>query len=82
MANEKNITLDNLKTFKKKADATYAKKTDISEVNSGWSLMRSIGTKVYSYLPTNIKPSTSTHAASGAPASAGKCLVDVSFFKK
>ena len=31
MANEKNITLDNLKTFKKKADATYAKKTDITE---------------------------------------------------
>ena len=30
MANEKNITLDNLKTFKKKADATYAKKTDIT----------------------------------------------------
>ena len=29
MANEKNISLDNLKTFKKKADATYAKKTDI-----------------------------------------------------
>lgn len=29
MANEKSITLDNLKTFKKKADATYAKKTDI-----------------------------------------------------
>ena len=82
MANEKNISLDNLKTFKKKADATYAKKTDIAAVNSGWSLMRSVGTKVYSYLPTNIKPSTSTHAASGAPASAGKCLVDVSFFKK
>ena len=31
MANEKNISLDNLKTFKKKADATYAKKTDITE---------------------------------------------------
>lgn len=30
MANEKNITLDNLRTFKKKADATYAKKTDIT----------------------------------------------------
>lgn len=30
MANEKNITLDNLKTFKAKADATYAKKTDIT----------------------------------------------------
>lgn len=30
MANEKNISLDNLKTFKKKADATYAKKTDIT----------------------------------------------------
>ena len=30
MANEKSITLDNLKTFKKKADATYAKKTDIT----------------------------------------------------
>ena len=30
MANEKSITLDNLRTFKKKADATYAKKTDIT----------------------------------------------------
>ena len=30
MANEKNISLDNLKTFKAKADATYAKKTDIT----------------------------------------------------
>lgn len=30
MANEKSITLDNLKTFKTKADATYAKKTDIT----------------------------------------------------
>ena len=30
MANEKSITLDNLKTFKAKADATYAKKTDIT----------------------------------------------------
>ena len=30
MANEKSITLNNLKTFKKKADATYAKKTDIT----------------------------------------------------
>ena len=30
MANEKNISLDNLKTFKDKADATYAKKTDIT----------------------------------------------------
>ena len=30
MANEKSITLDNLKTFKKKADATYATKTDIT----------------------------------------------------
>ena len=65
-----------------KSDTTYAKKTDISGAVGGWTLMRSIGTKVYSYLPTNIKPSTSTHAASGAPASAGKCLVDVSFFKK
>ena len=35
MANEKNISLDNLKTFKKKADATYAKKTDIAAVNNG-----------------------------------------------
>ena len=65
-----------------KADSTYAKKTDVAGAVGGWTLMRSIGTKVYSYLPTNIKPSTSTHAASGAPASAGKCLVDVSFFKK
>ena len=65
-----------------KSDTTYAKKTDIAGAVGGWTLMRSIGTKVYSYLPTNIKPSTSTHAASGAPASAGKCLVDVSFFKK
>ena len=30
MANEKSITLNNLKTFKAKADATYAKKTDIT----------------------------------------------------
>lgn len=30
MANEKSITLDNLRTFKSKADATYAKKTDIA----------------------------------------------------
>ena len=30
MANEKNITLDNLKTFKAKSDAIYAKKTDIT----------------------------------------------------
>lgn len=30
MANEKSITLDNLRTFKTKADATYAKKTDIT----------------------------------------------------
>ena len=30
MANEKSITLDNLRTFKAKADATYAKKTDIT----------------------------------------------------
>lgn len=30
MASEKSITLDNLRTFKKKADATYAKKTDIT----------------------------------------------------
>lgn len=30
MANEKNISLNNLKTFKAKADATYAKKTDIT----------------------------------------------------
>ena len=30
MANEKNISLDNLRTFKAKADATYAKKTDIT----------------------------------------------------
>ena len=65
-----------------KADTTYAKKTDVAGAVGGWTLMRSIGTKVYSYLPTDIKPSTSTHAASGAPASAGKCLVDVSFFKK
>lgn len=35
MANEKSITLDNLKTFKKKADATYAKKTDIVAANNG-----------------------------------------------
>ena len=65
-----------------KADDTYAKKTDVAGAVGGWTLMRSIGTKVYSYLPTDIKPSTSTHAASGVPASAGKCLVDVSFFKK
>ena len=30
MANEKSITLNNLKTFKAKADATYAKNTDIT----------------------------------------------------
>ena len=30
MANEKSITLNNLKTFKAKSDATYAKKTDIT----------------------------------------------------
>lgn len=30
MANEKSITLNNLKTFKAKADDTYAKKTDIT----------------------------------------------------
>ena len=30
MANEKSITLDNLKTFKTKADAIYAKKTDVT----------------------------------------------------
>ena len=63
-------------------DEPIATERNVSGAIGGWSLMRSIGTKVYSYLPTNIKPSTSTHAASGAPASAGKCLVDVSFFKK
>ena len=59
-----------------------ATERDVAGAIGGWTLMRSVGTKVYSCLPTNIKPNTSTHAASGAPASAGKCLVDVSFFKK
>ena len=59
-----------------------ATERDVAGAGGGWTLMRSVGTKVYSCLPTDIKPSTSTHAASGAPSSAGKCLVDVSFFKK
>lgn len=59
-----------------------ATERDVAGAGGGWTLMRSVGTKVYSCLPTDIKPSTSTHPASGAPASAGKCLVDVSFFKK
>ena len=59
-----------------------ATEREVAGAIGGWTLMRSVGTKVYSYLPKDIKPSTSTHAASGAPASAGKCLVDVSFFKK
>ena len=58
------------------------KDTSLAGAVGGWTLMKSIGTKVYSYLPTDVKPKTTTHAASGAPTTAGNCLVDVSFFKK
>lgn len=63
-------------------DEPIATERDVAGAVGGWTLMRSVGTKVYSCLPTDIKRSTSTHAASGAPASEGICLVDVSFFKK
>lgn len=63
-------------------DEPIATERDVAGAVGGWTLMRSVGTKVYSCLPTDVKRSTSTHAASGAPASAGICLVDVSFFKK
>lgn len=49
MANEKSITLDNLKTFKKKADATYAKKTDISAVNNGKLTIQKNGSTVATF---------------------------------
>ena len=49
MANEKSITLDNLKTFKKKADATYAKKTDISAVNNGKLTIQKNGSTVTTF---------------------------------
>ena len=49
MANEKNISLDNLKTFKKKADATYAKKTDISAVNNGKLTIQKNGSTVATF---------------------------------
>ena len=49
MANEKNISLDNLKTFKKKADATYAKKTDIAAVNNGKLTIQKNGSTVATF---------------------------------
>ena len=49
MANEKSITLDNLKTFKAKADATYAKKTDISAVNNGKLTIQKNGSTVATF---------------------------------
>lgn len=49
MANEKSITLDNLKTFKKKADATYAKKTDIAAVNNGKLTIQKNGSTVATF---------------------------------
>ena len=49
MANEKSITLDNLKTFKTKADATYAKKTDISVVNNGKLTIQKNGSTVATF---------------------------------
>ena len=49
MANEKNISLDNLKTFKKKADATYAKKTDIVAANNGKLTIQKNGSTVATF---------------------------------
>lgn len=49
MANEKSITLDNLRTFKKKADATYAKKTDIAAVNNGKLTIQKNGSTVSTF---------------------------------
>ena len=49
MANEKSITLNNLKTFKAKADATYAKKTDIAEVNNGKLTIQKNGSTVATF---------------------------------
>ena len=49
MANEKSITLDNLKTFKKKADATYAKKTDIVAANNGKLTIQKNGSTVATF---------------------------------
>ena len=49
MANEKSITLNNLKTFKAKADATYAKKTDIAAVNNGKLTIQKNGSTVATF---------------------------------
>ena len=49
MANEKNISLDNLKTFKKKADATYAKKTDIVAANNGKLTIQKNGSTIATF---------------------------------
>ena len=49
MANEKSITLNNLKTFKAKADATYAKKTDIAAVNNGKLTIQKNGSTVTTF---------------------------------
>ncbi len=49
MANEKNISLDNLKTFKKKADATYAKKTDVVAANNGKLTIQKNGSTVATF---------------------------------
>lgn len=49
MANEKSITLNNLKTFKAKADATYAKKTDIAAVNNGKLIIQKNGSTVATF---------------------------------
>ena len=49
MANEKSITLNNLKTFKAKADATYAKKTDIAAVNNGKLTIQKNGSTVVTF---------------------------------
>lgn len=49
MANEKSISLNNLKTFKAKADATYAKKTDIAAVNNGKLTIQKNGSTVATF---------------------------------
>ena len=53
MANEKSITLNNLKTFKAKADATYAKKTDITALVTTNTEQTVTGTKHFNDLTAN-----------------------------